>query len=92
MRKNLLDVEEDIRQLVKYINNNEETIIGVEISEITLLYLNNNGIYKFSDVFNNDIPIVINNTLENSIVVHREKITKATEYIPYDYKDRRDKR
>lgn len=83
--KNLLDTGKEIQETIKYINKNDEHIIGVELNENTLNYLKSKGIYGFRDIFSEDIPMIINNfMLDNEIKFHREKNSKATEYEPYE--------
>lgn len=83
--KNLLDVSEEIEKMMSYINRNNERIIGIEINQNTLDYLKMKGVYKFKNIVNEDIPIIINNSLiNNEIKFHREKNIKETEYEPYE--------
>ena len=83
--KNLLDVETEIQESIKYINKNDEHLIGAELNEKTLNYLKSKGIYSFRDVYNKDIPIIIDNSIsDNQVKFHREKNINATEYEPYE--------
>ena len=85
--KNLLDVEKEIRKTISYINNNDEHIISVTINRNTLNYLKRKGIYGFSDSFNNEIPVIINEfMIDGQVQFNREKNIEATEYEPYKEK------
>ena len=83
--KNLFDVGREIEKTISYVERNDEHIISIEINKNTLDYLKTKGIYKFKNVFNEEIPIIINNSLiDNEIKFNREKNSKATEYVPYE--------
>lgn len=85
--KNLFDVGREIEKTISYVERNDEHIISIEINKNTLDYLKTKGIYKFKNVFNEEIPIIINNSLiDNEIKFNREKNSKATEYVPYEVK------
>lgn len=86
--KNLLDIEKEIHKTISYINNNDEHIIGVKTTRNTLDYLKTKGIYGFSDAFNKQIPIIINDfMIDGQVEFIREKNDKPTEYIPYEEKE-----
>ena len=86
--KNLLDIEKEIKQPISYINKNNEHITSVEINQYTLNYLKSKGIYKFSDDFNKEIPIIINEFLiNNQIKFNREKNNEITNYEPYEIRN-----
>ena len=83
--KNLFDISKEIEGAISYFEKNDEHIIGIEINQNTLAYLKTKGIYKFKNIFNEDIPIIINNFLiDNEIKFNREKNAMLTEYECYE--------
>lgn len=82
--KNLFDIQKEINENINFINSNNEHIVSIEINQYTLNYLKSKNIYGFSDVYNKQIPIIINDDLNNyEIKFNREKNIRATEYEPY---------
>lgn len=78
--KNLFDDKKIINGYIKYLNDNDENIVSVEINQYTKKYLKEKGIYKIGNV-----PYIINNNLSNfEIKFNRQKKIKATEYMPYE--------
>jgi hypothetical protein len=79
IEKNLFDDEKIINGYIKYLDDNNEIIVSVEINQYTKDYLKEKGIYVFKN-----IPVIINNDLvNNEIKINQEKKIKATEYMPY---------
>lgn len=86
--KNLFDVGKEIEKAISYVERNDEHIISIEINQNTLDFLKTKGIYEFKNIFNEEITIIINNSLiDNEIKFNREKNIKATEYVPYKVKE-----
>ena len=82
--KNLFDISKQIKNTMDFINKNDEHIVSVEINQKTLDYLKTEKIYGFSDAYNNVIPVIINNYMnDNEIKFNREKNNKVIEYEPY---------
>lgn len=86
--KNLFDIAKQINETVYYINNNDEHITSVMMNQNTLNDLKRKGINGFSDSFNNEIPVIINDfMIDGQVQFNREKNAKAIEYVPYELKD-----
>lgn len=83
--KNLLNTGKEIKEATSYINENDEHITNIVINKRTLNFLKRKGIYGFSDTFNKEIPVIINDLLlDGQIMFNREKNNKITEYEPYE--------
>lgn len=79
-RKNLFNDEKIINGYIKYLNDNNEIIVSVEINQYTKDYLKEKGIYKIANAL-----CIINNNLSNfEIKFNRQKKIKATEYMSYE--------
>ena len=84
VEKNLFDISKEIERTISYINKNDEHIISVAINQRTLNYIKRKGIHGFSDAFNKEIPVIINEFLiDGQVIFNREKNIKPTEYEPY---------
>lgn len=73
---NLFDETKIIQNHIDFINNNDEHITSVEINQHTLDYLKSKSINGFSDAFNKDIQIIVNEFMQDGeIKFNREKKT-----------------
>ena len=78
--KNLFDDEKIINGYIKYLSDNDEIIVSVEINQYTKNYLGKKGIYKIANA-----PYIINNNLSNfEIKFNRQTKIKAAEYMSYE--------
>lgn len=83
--KNLLDIEKTIQNEISYIENHNETIIGIEMNKNSRDYLKSKNIYGFKSYITGNIPIIMNdNLMDLEIKFIRETNIKSTEYEPYE--------
>lgn len=83
--KNLLDIEKTIQNEISYIENHNETIIGIEMNKNSRDYLKSKNIYGFKSYITDNIPIIMNdNLMDLEIKFIRETNIKSTEYEPYE--------
>ena len=86
--KNLFDIGKEINEMISYVEQNDEHIIGIEMNEHTLSNINDKGIHGFINSYGNMIPVILDNTLiDNEIRFLREKNDKPIEYAPYEVKE-----
>lgn len=83
--KNLLDIEKTIQNEISYIENHNETVIGIEMNKNSRDYLKSKNIYGFKSYITGNIPIIMNdNLMDLEIKFIRETNIKSTEFEPYE--------
>lgn len=78
-------VGKTIQNEIRYIENHNETIIGIEMNKNSRDYLKSKNIYGFKSYITGNIPIIMNdNLMDLEIKFIRETNIKSTEYQPYE--------